>query len=104
MAKLYIHEVQKLVDDLIEQEAYELAYQVSGQYMDYFNDSYLRFQHLFLPVQLGRHEQTLALIEQSLASENWFSTWFLKRSPEFDKIKELPRFQELLDRTRFKRS
>ena len=96
MANLYVHEVQKLVDDLIEQEAYELAYQVSGHYMDYFNDGYLRFQHLFLPVRLGRPEQTLALIDQSLASEHWFSTWFLKRSSEFDKIKDLPRFQELI--------
>jgi len=96
MANLYLHEVHKLVDDLIEQEAYELAYHVSGQYMDYFNDGYLRFKHLWLPVQLGRAEQTLALIEQSLATEHWFSTWFLQRGPEFDKIKDLPHFQELL--------
>jgi hypothetical protein len=93
MVNLYLHEVHKLVNDLIEQEAYELAYQVSGHYMDYFNNGYLRFQHLWLPIQLSRPEQTLALIEQSLATEHWFSTWFLQRGPEFDKIKDLPRFQ-----------
>jgi predicted esterase len=96
MANLYLHEVQKLVDDLIEQEAYLLAFQVSGHYMDYFNDGYLRFKHLYLPVLLDCPEQSLALIEQSLVTDQWFSSWFLTRSSEFDKIKDLPRFQELL--------
>jgi hypothetical protein len=49
------HEIIKIVADLQEQDALELAYQMAGHYMDRLESGELRFNHLSLLSFAHRH-------------------------------------------------
>jgi pimeloyl-ACP methyl ester carboxylesterase len=94
-----LHEIIKIVADLQEQGEIELAYRLTGQYMDRLESGELRFNHLSLAAKLGRAGQVMDLLEGYLETNRWFSTWFLQRVPELKQLQDLPRYQGILQAT-----
>src|SRR5215212_8675760 len=91
-----LHEVHKLLSDLLAREELEQAYQLSSKFMEPLDDGFLRWNYLCLAVRLGQLESALDWLENSLSSDHWFSVWFLRRFQELQPLYDLPRFEKCL--------
>jgi predicted esterase len=74
----------------------EQAHQLTAKYMELIDDGFLRFNYLCLSVRLGQTQAALDWMESSLSSDQWFSVWFLRRSPELQPLFHQPRFEKCL--------
>ena len=59
----------------------------------------LRFNHLVIAAMLGRSSQVMDLLEDYLETRRWFSTWFLRRTPELKQLEDIPRYQKIIQST-----
>ena len=90
------HEILKIVNDLQEQGELELAQSIAAQYMDRLDSGELRFNYLAITARLGQADQVMDLLEKSLDTGRWYSTWFLARIPELKQLESLPRYQNII--------
>jgi predicted esterase len=93
------HEILKIVHDLQEQGELELAQRITAQYMDLLDSGELRFNFLAITARLGQADQVMDLLEKSLDTGGWFSTWFLGRIPELKQLESLPRYKNIIQST-----
>jgi len=91
-----LHEIIKIVNDLQQRGELELARRIAEQYMVCLDSGELCFNYLTLTVKLGHVEQAMDQLEDSLETDQWFSPWFLQRTPELQQLGSLPRFQRIL--------
>jgi pimeloyl-ACP methyl ester carboxylesterase len=84
------------VNDLREHGELDLAQRIAGHYMVRLDSGELRFNYLTITVKLGYVERAMDQLEESLETNQWFSPWFLQRTPELQQLGNLPRFQRIL--------
>jgi tetratricopeptide (TPR) repeat protein len=49
-------------------------------------------------IALGNHQKALEILEKSIDQRQFYVLYIIKMAPEFDPIRENPKFKELLDR------
>lgn len=97
-SELHLHEVTKVVDDLIAQQAYSLAFEICERYIGRFDDGYLYHRYLTLPAKMGNWQKTVALLEEAVQQDRWLSAWFIERFNLFEAFRTEPTFTTLLTR------